>query len=77
MICWGDVIEQLKRKGFTQKSLAVRVGVDQSTICRIGAGECEPRFSVGSQLLALSDIHVFSFQHITCLGNHSKQGNLS
>lgn len=52
---WPKIIELLKTQGFSQKALAERVGVDQSTICRLADGAApEPRFSVGQALIDLA-----------------------
>lgn len=52
---WQQIIKILKARGFSQKALAERVGVDQSTICRLSEGlGPEPRFNVGLKLIRLA-----------------------
>lgn len=52
---WPKIIELIQTKGLTQKAIAQRVGVDQSTICRLSDGRApEPRFSVGRALIDLA-----------------------
>lgn len=51
---WPKVILALRGKGFSQRELAERAGVDQSTICRIAAGKGEPRFSAAVALIELA-----------------------
>lgn len=52
---WPKIIELIQSKGLTQKAIAQRVGVDQSTICRLSDGRApEPRFSVGQALIELA-----------------------
>lgn len=52
---WQQIIKILKERGFSQKALAERVGVDQSTICRLSEGlGPEPRFNVGLKLIHLA-----------------------
>lgn len=54
-IIWPQIIRVLKAHGFSQYTLAERVGVDQSTICRLGDGRApEPRYSVGRALISLA-----------------------
>lgn len=52
---WPQIIKLLKESGFSQQTLAERVGVDQSTICRLGDGRApEPRYSVGTRLIEMA-----------------------
>jgi len=52
---WPQIIQLLQSDGYSQAKLATLVGVDQSTICRLGDGRSpEPRFSVGEALIALA-----------------------
>lgn len=51
---WPKVILALRGKGLSQRDLAERAGVDQSTICRIAAGRGEPRFSAAMALIELA-----------------------
>ncbi len=52
---WPDIIRLLLAKGLSQKGLADKVGVNQSTICRLADGEGpEPRYSVGAKLIELA-----------------------
>jgi predicted transcriptional regulator len=52
---WPQIIRLLKSVGLSQRALAERVGVDQSTICRLADGRApEPRFSVGLALIELA-----------------------
>lgn len=52
---WADIINLLLAAGHSQKALADKVGVNQSTICRLVDGEGpEPRWSVGAALIAMA-----------------------
>jgi predicted transcriptional regulator len=52
---WTQIIQLLKSVGLSQQALAERVGVDQSTICRLADGRApEPRFSVGLALIEMA-----------------------
>jgi DNA-binding XRE family transcriptional regulator len=52
---WPDIIRSLLTNGLSQKALADKVGVNQSTICRLADGEGpEPRWSVGAKLIDLA-----------------------
>ena len=52
---WMNIIRVLQSAGYSQKALAEKVGVNQSTICRLADGEGpEPRWSVGSVLIELA-----------------------
>lgn len=54
-IFWGCLIAQLRARGYTQKALAQRVGVNQATMCRLAEGRApDPRFGVGVALLAIA-----------------------
>jgi len=52
---WPQIIKLLQSQGMSQAKVADRVGVDQSTICRLA--DCtspEPRYSVGEALISLA-----------------------
>ncbi len=52
---WPQIIRLLKSQGFSQRKLAERAGVDQSTICRIADGSIpEPRYSAAVSLIELA-----------------------
>jgi transcriptional regulator with XRE-family HTH domain len=52
---WPQIIKLLQSQGMSQAKVADRVGVDQSTICRLADGRSpEPRYSVGEALIALA-----------------------
>lgn len=52
---WPQIIRLLQSQGMSQAKMAERVGVDQSTICRLADGRSpEPRYSVGEALIALA-----------------------
>lgn len=52
---WPQIIKFLQSQGMSQAKVADRVGVDQSTICRLADGRSpEPRYSVGEALIALA-----------------------
>ena len=48
-----QAIETLKRAGLTEKAIAESVGVNQSTVNRIGNGS-HPSYSVGRALIELA-----------------------
>ena len=52
---WPKIIQLLQTQGFSQAKLAELVGLDQSTICRLGDGRApEPRYSAGEALIELA-----------------------
>ena len=52
---WPQIIRLLKAQGFSQRKLAEKAGVDQSTICRIADGSLpEPRYSAAVALIDLA-----------------------
>lgn len=52
---WPQIIRLLKEQGFSQRKLAEKAGVDQSTICRIADGSLpEPRYSAAVVLIDLA-----------------------
>lgn len=52
---WPQIIRLLKAQGFSQRKLAEKAGVDQSTICRIADGSLpEPRYSAAVALIELA-----------------------
>ena len=52
---WPRIIQLLQSRGYSQAKLAAQVGVDQSTICRLGDGRSpEPRYSVAEALIELA-----------------------
>lgn len=52
---WPQIIKLLQTQGMSQAKVADRVGVDQSTICRLADGRSpEPRYSVGEALIDLA-----------------------
>lgn len=52
---WPQIIRLLQSQGFSQRKLAEKAGVDQSTICRIADGSLpEPRYSAGIALIDLA-----------------------
>lgn len=51
---WPKIIQVLKERGFSQKAIADRAGVDQSTICRLAIGSSpEPRFAAGQAMIEM------------------------
>ena len=51
---WPKIIEILNGRGFSQKAIADRAGVDQSTICRLALGSGpEPRFTAGRAMIEM------------------------
>ena len=51
---WPNVIDTLRKRGWTQVLLAARLGVAQSAVSDLGRGVTkEPKYSVG---LALADM---------------------
>lgn len=52
---WPQIIKLLQSQGLSQAKVAERVGVDQSTICRLADGRSpEPRYSVAEALIHLA-----------------------
>jgi transcriptional regulator with XRE-family HTH domain len=57
-IMWSEVIKSLRSRGLSQRAIAVRVGVDQSTISRLEDGRItDPRHSLACALLDLQRRH--------------------
>ena len=50
---WKNLIQHLADQGVSQYATAKAAGVNQSTICRLAAGEVEPRYSVAMALIEL------------------------
>jgi predicted transcriptional regulator len=50
---WKNLIQHLADQGVSQYAMAKAAGVNQSTICRLAAGDGEPRYSVAMALIAL------------------------